>query len=183
MNFKKFWEKHGSQAALVFICLCFILIVGTGGKNLLERYKTNAQITNALNEADASKTVHVYVRGSAVSEGALTLPAGSTVEDAIKAAGGLADDADESGIDFSAPLEEGQEISISSKENADMQININTADVKELQKLPGIGESYAERIIAYREMYGGFKNINEIKKVRGIGTKKFEQIKELIRIN
>lgn len=69
MNFKKFWEKHGSQAALVFICLCFILIVGTGGKNLLERYKTNAQITNALNEADASKTVHVYIRGSAVSEG------------------------------------------------------------------------------------------------------------------
>ena len=61
MNFKKFWEKHGSQAALVFICLCFILIVGTGGKNLLERYKTNAQITNALNEADASKTVFCCV--------------------------------------------------------------------------------------------------------------------------
>lgn len=108
MNFKKFWEKHGSQAALVFICLCFILIVGTGGKNLLERYKTNAQITNALNEVDASKTVHVYIRGSAVSEGALTLPAGSTVEDAIKAAGGLADDADESELILALRLKKGR---------------------------------------------------------------------------
>lgn len=183
MNFKKIWEKHASHISLIFICLCIILIMGTGGKNLIERYKTDAKITDALNKADASKTVHVYVKGAVLSEGALTLPSGSCVEDAVKAAGGLADNAYESGIDFKAMLEEGQEIYIPSAENANERININTANAEELQKLPGIGKTYAESIIAYREMYGGFKNINEVKKVRGIGAKKFEKIKELISVN
>lgn len=63
------------------------------------------------------------------------------------------------------------------------KININTASLQELQKLPGIGVVKASRIIEYRETYGGFKNIDEILNVKGIGPKTFEDIKEKITTN
>ena len=56
-------------------------------------------------------------------------------------------------------------------------ININTADINELSKLPGIGEAMAKRIITYRTKYGKFEVIEDIMKVNGIGTKTFESIK------
>jgi comEA protein len=59
-------------------------------------------------------------------------------------------------------------------------ININSAGVEELCKLPGIGEAYANRIIGYRAQHNGFKNIEELKKVKGIGEKKFEKIKRFV---
>ena len=66
------------------------------------------------------------------------------------------------------------------KAEQDFPININTADLDSLQRLPGIGKVKAEAIIEYRESIGGFKTKEEIKKVRGIGEKTFEKIKDLI---
>ncbi len=62
------------------------------------------------------------------------------------------------------------------------KININTANLEELQKLPGIGPSKAQAIIDYREKVGEFKSIEEIKNVKGIGEKTYEKLKELITI-
>jgi competence protein ComEA len=64
--------------------------------------------------------------------------------------------------------------------SAPAQININTAAIEELSKLPGIGATYAGRIIGYRQEHGGFKNIEELKNVKGIGEKKFEKIKRFV---
>lgn len=66
------------------------------------------------------------------------------------------------------------------QENQSCLININTADEKLLCQLPGIGPKTAQRIIEYRQTHGGFKTVEEIMNVRGIGPKKFEQIKQLI---
>lgn len=60
------------------------------------------------------------------------------------------------------------------------KIDLNKSYEADLQLLPGIGEVTAERIIDFREQNGPFKNIDEIKKVKGIGEKKFEQIREFI---
>jgi len=65
---------------------------------------------------------------------------------------------------------------------ADKKININKASKDELAKLPDIGPKTAEEIIQYREKNGPFKKIDDIKKVQGIGDKKFEKIKDLITI-
>lgn len=62
------------------------------------------------------------------------------------------------------------------------KININTASSAELDKLPGIGPTYAQRIIEYRESKGGFKSISEIQNVKGIGPKTFEKLKDMIEI-
>lgn len=61
-------------------------------------------------------------------------------------------------------------------------ININKASEEELQKLTGVGESTAKKIINYREEYGNFKTIEDIKNVSGIGDAKFEAIKKDITV-
>lgn len=67
--------------------------------------------------------------------------------------------------------------------NKSSKVNINTADVKELDTLPGIGEATANKIIQHREDNGKFKSIGDIKNVNGIGEKKFDNIKDLISVN
>lgn len=62
------------------------------------------------------------------------------------------------------------------------KININTADVTELEQLSGIGESKAQAIINYREENGDFSSIEEIKEVKGIGAGIFENIKDMITV-
>jgi comEA protein len=62
------------------------------------------------------------------------------------------------------------------------KININTASISELQKLPQIGEVVAQRIIDHREKHGKFEKIEEIMKIKGIGEKTFLKLKDLITV-
>ena len=71
------------------------------------------------------------------------------------------------------------EVIILEEKNEEL-ISINSCSKEELMKLPGIGPVIAERIIEYRNKYGLFETIEEIKNVSGIGDKKYEKIKELI---
>ena len=71
--------------------------------------------------------------------------------------------------------------SLQGSESIDI-VNINTATAEELCALPGIGEVLAGKIITYRNEHGQFKNIDEIMNVSGIGTGKFEKIKNCITI-
>ena len=62
------------------------------------------------------------------------------------------------------------------------KVNINAATVDELVTLPGIGPSYAQRIVEYREKNGPFKKVEDLLNVRGIGEKTFEKIRDRITI-
>lgn len=68
-------------------------------------------------------------------------------------------------------------------DNVGDKININTASAEELDTLSGIGPSRAQAIISYREKYNGFKSIEEIKNIKGIGDAIFEQIKDMITVD
>ncbi len=61
-------------------------------------------------------------------------------------------------------------------------INLNTASVQELMRLPGIGETYAKRLIAYRQEHGPFDSVDDLIKIKGIGPKKLEKIRHFLAI-
>ena len=62
------------------------------------------------------------------------------------------------------------------------QIDLNTADAADLQRLPGVGPALASAIVDYREANGGFQTVEDLKKVPGIGEKRFESIRDSITI-
>jgi competence protein ComEA len=68
------------------------------------------------------------------------------------------------------------------KASASAPVNLNTATVAQLETLPGIGKSTAERILQYREKSGGFKKIEDLMNIRGIGEKNFLKLKPLVTV-
>lgn len=62
------------------------------------------------------------------------------------------------------------------------RLNLNTATKEDLMMLPGIGEAFAERIILYRQDHGAFRRIEDLRKVKGIGGRKFRTIKPYITV-
>ena len=97
-------------------------------------------------------------------------------------------DADREGINLAQPVRDGDHIHVSrigesasgSDGVATDRVNINTADMASLMALPGIGETYAQRIIDYHERNGPFQTVEEIQEVEGIGEKIFEEIRDRI---
>jgi competence protein ComEA len=69
------------------------------------------------------------------------------------------------------------------KASASAPLNLNTATVAQLETLPGIGKSTAERILEYRDKNGGFKKIEDLMNVRGIGEKNFLKLKPLVAVS
>ncbi len=151
------------------------------------------------NQDDSVYRMVIDVEGAVVYPGIVKLAEGSRVYQAIDEAGGLLETADTRYVNLAEILTDGSIIYIPEKnENqsgngtsdgsggstalaADSgKININTAGKEELMKLPGIGESYAQAIIDYRNTTGSFKKKEDIKNVSGIGDAKFQKMEELI---
>lgn len=140
------------------------------------------------------KTIVVEIKGEVNNPDVYTLKEGSIIKDLIEIAGGLTSNADISNINRAKEIKNHELIVIRNindinievesieaeinQESDDGIININDADLSKLKEIPGIGDVKANAIILYREENGGFKSIEEIKKVDGIGEKTFEKIKK-----
>ncbi len=138
--------------------------------------------------------VRVTVDGAVNEPGVYTLPPGSLIDDAVRAAGGPTAEADLERINLAAALHDGAHVHVPRFGevlptptpyglSVDGRVDINLADVALLETLPGIGPTIAQRIIEYREMNGPFGTIEEIQEVQGIGPAKFEGIKDAITVN
>lgn len=144
--------------------------------------------------------IKVHITGEVNNEGIVELNEGARIDDAIKVAGNVTSLADLSKVNLAYELSDGQKVYIPSKneeideyasfeagedvleesEVSQGKININVADSSALQTINGVGESLANKIIAYRDANGKFKSVEELKNVSGIGEKKFEDIKEKV---
>lgn len=144
------------------------------------------------------KTIVVEIKGEVNNPDVYTLKEGSIIKDLIEIAGGLTSNADISNINRAKEIKNHELIVIRNindinievesieaeinQESDDGIININDADLSKLKEIPGIGDVKANAIILYREENGGFKSIEEIKKVDGIGEKTFEKIRNSIKL-
>jgi competence protein ComEA len=150
--------------------------------------------------------VVVHVAGAVAKPGVQHLPAGSRVVDAVEAAGGAALDADQSRINLAAPLEDGQQVYVprlgeagggagpapggasgggapgSGSSGAEQIVNLNTADVDQLDSLPGIGPAIAQAIVDHRERNGPFASVDQLLDVRGIGEAKLADLRERVTV-
>jgi competence protein ComEA len=145
--------------------------------------------------------IKVYVTGQVARPGLYNLSKDSRVQDAIDAAGGLTDQADVNGVNLAAKLQDGQQVDIpkippelsigtdtSGSSNGSSggfigtPININTATEAELETLPGIGPTLAQKIIDYRSAFGFFAKIEDLLNVPGIGPATYDTIKAYITV-
>lgn len=143
--------------------------------------------------------IFVDISGAVKTPGVLKVEADTRVYQAIQMSGGLIKEADPTGINMAAKLEDEDKIyvpeineiqpkggasyeqaSFSGKGEGNDMININKATNEQLQELTGVGPSTAGKIISYRESYGGFKTIEDIKNVSGIGEKTFAKFRDNI---
>lgn len=141
------------------------------------------------------KVVVVHVGGAVAAPGVYELPEGSRVRDALAAAGGLASDAAEDALNQARVASDGEQIIVPTVEeslaaapsagaapSAAGKVNINRAGEAELDALPGIGAATARKIIADREENGPFSSPEDLKRVAGIGDKKYEDLADLISV-
>ena len=143
-------------------------------------------------------TVVVDVAGAVARPGLVRLPGGSRVADAIDAVGGLLPTADRDRLNLAAPLVDGQRVYVpargqdvppdlssggsSPSANADAIVDLNTATVDDLDRLPGVGPATAQAILDYRRQHGRFRTIDELLEVRGIGEAKLNQLRPHVRV-
>ena len=178
---------------VLVLVLVFSFMFGGCGRDMDLRELSQDQVPAGAGEEDDAG------EGAAGEAEAFPGAGGSGGEDvAVEAAGGLAEDAAERGVNQAAPISDGMQIVIPTLEEAEQGIfspdgvmeengsgkdglvDINTADAAELMTLPGIGQTRADAIVAYRQQNGKFQSIEDIMKVDGIKEGSFAKLKDRI---
>ncbi|MFQ3611913.1 MAG: helix-hairpin-helix domain-containing protein [Fimbriimonadales bacterium] len=170
---------------------------------------TETETAESTPTPETAETLVVHVSGAVRKSGVYQVPAGSRVADAVEQAGGATQNADLDALNLAEPINDGQKIYVprkgevpaptlatSSKSSAPsgreierspiatpkFPININRASAEELEALPGIGATLARRIVEHRQQNGPFQSVDDLLEVRGIGSKKMEDIRPLITV-
>ncbi|MBJ7903656.1 ComEA family DNA-binding protein [Streptomyces sp. DSM 110735] len=138
----------------------------------------------------------VDVGGKVREPGIRELPAGSRVADALKAAGGMRPGVSAEGLNRARFLVDGEQILVGSTMapaappgpaggggtgGPASPVSLNTATAEQLDTLPGVGPVLAQHILDYRTRHGGFRAVEELKQVNGIGDSRFSDLKPLVR--
>ena len=155
---------------------------------------------NSNLKTNSNNTIVVEIKGEVMNPDVYTLNEGSIIKDLIEIAGGLTENADISNINRAKEIKNHELIVIrnindpnieekgeakyneTNEESDDGKISINDSDLSKLKEIPGIGDVKANAIILYREKNNGFKSIDELKNIDGIGEKTFEKIKDSIKL-
>ena len=143
--------------------------------------------------------LYVHVAGAVRRPGLLRVADGSRLAVAIARAGGPTRGADLSGVNLAQPLEDGQQVIVPVRAGrgaaggpprstgapapagAPAALSLATATLEELDALDGIGPTIAKRIVEYRQAHGGFRSLDELQEVDGIGEKRFATLRKLLR--
>lgn len=199
MNFSR-KEQYIIAGLLAFLILLGGLIIYNSGT----AKEVDAIVTEEQNKQSVESTeLIIHVCGEVQKPGVYKLLMGKRVIDAVEAAGGATTQGDLDKLNLATPLEDGQKIYLPAFANSNSYqpptktrhvqqkfvdnnsplINLNLANQQELEFLPGIGPALAKRIVDYRSQQGSFASVEDLRKISGIGEKKFEQLKDLVTVN
>jgi competence protein ComEA len=156
--------------------------------------------------AEADGWATVQVAGEVRRPGVFRVRAGGRVDDAVRQAGGLTRRADLTGVNLAAKVEDGKQVivpargAVAATSSAGAPgaagasapaaggapvggpLNLNTATPEQLDQLDGVGPATARKIVAYRQQPGGFRSIDELDQVPGIGPKRLAALRALLRV-
>ena len=167
-----------------------------------KKTEANKDIKEGKSDSEKEKStenIFVYVCGAVQKPGVYEFLPGQRICDAIAAAGGLSEQAAGDSLNQAEVLSDGQMLRVLTTEEAaaatvqpgqetaessrDGRVDINTADASALMSLPGIGQSKADAIIAYRNEHGAFKAPEELMNISGIKEGVYQKIKDSIKVN
>jgi competence protein ComEA len=142
--------------------------------------------TSAAPSAPAGEVV-VAVAGKVVRPGLVRLPAGSRVDDAVRAAGGVLQGADPGLLNLARKVVDGEQVLVgvdpppgalpgAGPSAAGGPVDLNSATVADLDALPGIGPVLAQRIVDWRTEHGRFESVEQLREVTGIGESKYADL-------
>lgn len=196
-------QKIVGSIVILLLIICF-LVVGIM-INKPKTHKVNEDdifvedSVNVTSQKIDDKKVTVYIQGEVKKPGVYSLKSGSIIEDLVKASGGYTENANtSSNVNLAKKLKDEDYVFIEKKpdvtginsstkniqevvKNND-KININTASLEELDKVPGIGPTTAQKIIDYRTKNGQFSSIEDLKKLGGIGDKTISKFRDKVDI-
>ncbi|MBQ0947808.1 ComEA family DNA-binding protein [Streptomyces sp. RK76] len=149
--------------------------------------------------ATAGPEIVVDVGGKVRDPGVHSLPAGSRVADALRAAGGVRPGTKTDGLNRARFLVDGEQVIVGAPAPAPRPgagpapdgptgaagpaapVSLSTATTDQLDTLPGVGPVLAQHIIDYRTQHGGFRSVDELREVNGIGERRFADLRDLVR--
>ncbi|WP_395296240.1 helix-hairpin-helix domain-containing protein [Kitasatospora hibisci] len=141
--------------------------------------------------AEPAGTVVVDVGGRVPAPGLHTLPGGSRVADALHAAGGPLSGTETRNLNLARLLTDGEQILVGESGGAPpiggpaavtpkQPVSLNHATLEQLDTLPGVGPTLAQRIIAFRMSHGSFRSVDQLRQVNGIGERTYAEIRSLL---
>jgi competence protein ComEA len=139
----------------------------------------------------ADNRLVVDVVGAVRRPGLVRLPHGARVADAVAAAGGLARGAGRSGVNFAAPVADGEQVVVPVRgaaaavaggggTAASGPVSLSSATPEQLDTLPGIGPVTAQKIVSYRQQHGAFRSVDELDAIPGIGAARLAELQGLV---
>ncbi len=138
---------------------------------------------------------HVYVTGAVRRPGVYRLPASARLDLALRKAGGPERSADLAAVNLAAKVSDGLQVVVPRRgaagvasasggaaADAGAPVSLNTATAEQLDELEGIGPATAQKILDWRSQHGGFSSVDDLKQISGIGPKRFEALKDKVRM-
>lgn len=188
---KEYVKKYGVVAFVVIMVIVSFVVYEKPVEQNIDAY-TAASTT----ETETSEFIYIDIKGEVKNPGVYRVKNGTRLFTVIELAGGMTLDANNKLVNLSQVLRDEDMVVVPSvfdiviynevdnptSNPSDSLININRASLEQLEELPGIGPSTAQKIIDYRNDIGEFNLIEDIMNVPGIGEATFENIRELITV-
>jgi len=181
-----------TRAQLALVAVPLVAILALAGSRIAQTGSSRGPETAGSLVADdglgavATPRLVVHVVGAVRRGGLYRLPEGARIADAVARAGGPTPKALLSGVNLAAPLADGQQVvvplrgAVGEVGAVGGKVSLATADLGDLDELPGIGPVTAQKIVDWRASHGPFRSVDDLDAIPGIGPARIEQLRDLV---